>query len=95
MRYILKYKDKEDFLEDNPKEEIKLPIVWEYPKEKCRTSYRGSVQYDSNTGEVTNYEEPVLVETMYAHEFREDGKNDMFTFITRDNGEETVPPFFP
>ena len=91
MRYILKYKDKEDFLEENPKEEIKLPIMWEYPKEECTSYYMGNVEYDSNTGEVTSYEEPVLNGSDYVYSFREDGKNDIFV-ITPD-GEENGPYF--
>ena len=92
MRYILKYKDKEDFLKDNPKEEIKLPIVWEYPREECSSYYYGDVQYDSQTGEVTSYDEPVLNGSNYVYSFREDGKNDIFV-ITPD-GEENGP-YFP
>ena len=91
MRYILKYKDKEDFLEDNPKEEVKLPIMWKYQEESV-LHYEGDVQYDSQ-GEVTSYEEPVLVETVYVHEFREDGKNDIFA-ISPTKGAENFP-YFP
>lgn len=39
MKYILKYKDKEDFLEDNPKEENKLPVVWCYPEERVEENF--------------------------------------------------------
>ena len=52
MKYILKYKDKEDFLEDNPKEENKLPIVWCYPEERAqeifsRKDLDGELELDS------------------------------------------------
>ena len=93
MRYILKYEDKEQFLADNPKEEIKLPIMWKYPREENMLYYAGNVQYDSQTGEVTSYEEPVLTESYYIDTYREDGKNDMFVIAPTDGAENL--PYYP
>ena len=72
MRYILKYKNKEDFLEENPKEEVQLPVIYYYPMHKMYEYFSdGSVETDKQTGEVTEYEPPIELEGQYEFLFKD------------------------